>query len=143
MCTRSFRKKSLAFSTSPGASNGNVQATYIRIMLFVTRCYLFVYNLFMFCGFLYALIVMSLKYSADQEGFPAECWKTVGNIFKFLHLLMYLEVLPTSYITNPFTDVFQMLTLAFSPGAKPTVWIHKGLCSGSCPPGLQNLKILN
>jgi len=57
------------------------------------KCYLFVYNLFMFCGFLYALIVMSLKYSADQEGFPAECWKTVGNIFKFLHLLMYLEVL--------------------------------------------------
>ena len=46
----------------------------------------------MFCGFLYALIVMSLKYSADQESFPAECWKTVGNIFKFLHLLMYLEV---------------------------------------------------
>jgi len=57
------------------------------------KCYLFVYNLFMFCGFLYALIVMSLKYSADQEGFPAECWETVGNIFKFLHLLMFLEVL--------------------------------------------------
>ena len=82
---------------------------YIRAMLFVTRCYLFVYNLFMFCGFLYALIVMSLKYSADQEGFPAECWKTVGNIFKFLHLLMYLEVLPTSYITNPFTDAHACL----------------------------------
>merc|ERR1712113_1015697 len=47
------------------------------------KCYLFVYNLFMFCGFLYALVVMSLKYSADQEGFPAECWETVGNIFKF------------------------------------------------------------
>ena len=92
---RSFRKKSLAFSTSPGASN-EMFRLYIRAMLFVTRCYLFVYNLFMFCGFLYALIVMSLKYSADQEGFPAECWKTVGNIFKFLHLLMYLEVLPTS-----------------------------------------------
>ena len=91
---RSFRKKSLAFSTSPGASNG---IGYIEIMLFITRCYLFVYNLFMFCGFLYALIVMSLKYSADQEGFPAECWKTVGNIFKFLHLLMYLEVLPTTF----------------------------------------------
>ena len=28
--------------------------------------YLFVYNLFMFCGFFYALTVMSLKYSADQ-----------------------------------------------------------------------------
>ena len=78
---------------SPGASDG---IEYIEIMLFITRCYLFVYNLFMFCGFLYALIVMSLKYSADQEGFPAECWKTVGNIFKFLHLLMYLEVLLTS-----------------------------------------------
>ena len=79
---------------------------YVRIMLFIARCYLFVYNLFMFCGFLYALIVMSLKYSADQEGFPAECWKTVGNIFKFLHLLMYLEVLPISIKTYVFTFAF-------------------------------------
>ena len=91
---KSFRKKNLAFSTSPGASNAYLQAICQNNALFIGRCYLFVYNLFMFCGFLYALIVMSLKYSADQEGFPAECWKTVGNIFKFLHLLMYLEVLP-------------------------------------------------
>jgi len=57
------------------------------------KCYLFVYNLFMFCGFCYAIIVMSLKYSADPDTFPTKCWDTVGNIFKFLHLLMYLEVL--------------------------------------------------
>ena len=57
------------------------------------KCYLFVYNLFMFCGFMYVLVVMSLKYSADQETFPTKCWETVGNIFKFLHLMMYLEVL--------------------------------------------------
>ena len=105
-------------------------------MLFITRCYLFVYNLFMFCGFLYALIVMSLKYSADQEGFPAECWKTVGNIFKFLHLLMYLEVLAISIKTGVFT-------FAFLPGAKPPVWIHKGLGGGGSPPGLQLTTLSN
>ena len=45
---------------------------------------------------------------------------------------------PISQIPSP--SVFQMLTLAFSPGAKPTVWIYKGLCGGSCPPGLENPK---
>lgn len=88
---RNSRRRSLAFSTSLGASKHNIKQ--IGQNFFSSgRCYLFVYNLFMFCGFLYALIVMSLKYSADQEGFPAECWETVGNIFKFLHLLMFLEV---------------------------------------------------
>jgi hypothetical protein len=57
------------------------------------KSYLFVYNLFMFCGFLYAFTVMSLKYAADQDNFPAQCWDTVGNVFKFLHLFMFLEVL--------------------------------------------------
>ena len=134
---KSFRKKNLAFSTSPGASNANLQALCQNNPFSIARCYLFVYNLFMFCGFLYALIVMSLKYSADQEGFPAECWKTVGNIFKFLHLLMYLEVLPTFFETQ-ITGVFEMLTYSFLLGAKPPVRIHKGFCGGSSPPGLQN-----
>jgi len=55
--------------------------------------YLFIYNFFMFCGFLYAITVMSLKYSEDPEVFPTQCWETIGNVFKFMHLLMYLEVL--------------------------------------------------
>ena len=113
---KSFRKKNLAFSTSPGASNAYLQAIGQNNALFIGRCYLFVYNLFMFCGFLYALIVMSLKYSADQEGFPAECWKTVGNIFKFLHLLMYLEVLLIVTKTQ-ILGLFKMLTFAFLLGA--------------------------
>ena len=88
---RNSRRRSLAFSMSLGASKHRIEQIGQNIFS-SGRCYLFVYNLFMFCGFLYALIVMSLKYSADQEGFPAECWETVGNIFKFLHLLMFLEV---------------------------------------------------
>jgi len=55
--------------------------------------YLFCYNLFMFCGFLYVLVILSLRYMADQEVFPTKAWTTVGNVFKFLHLLMFLEVL--------------------------------------------------
>jgi len=57
------------------------------------KTYLALYNLFMFSGFLYALVVMSISYCKDPEEFVTECFATVGNVFKFLHLLMFLEVL--------------------------------------------------
>lgn len=44
--------------------------------------YLFCYNLFMFCGFLYVLVILSVRYMADQEVFPTKAWTTVGNVFK-------------------------------------------------------------
>ena len=55
--------------------------------------YLFCYNLFMFCGFLYVFIQLSRKYMEQQEEFLPKAFATVGDMFKFLHLLMFLEVL--------------------------------------------------
>jgi len=57
------------------------------------KAYLGCYNLFMFCGFVYVLTVMSFRYYNEQEEFIPKCYETVGNVFKFLHLLMFLEVL--------------------------------------------------
>jgi len=57
------------------------------------KLYLFCYNFFMFCGFLYAFVLMSKKYYEEEEKFLPRAFATVGDIFKFLHLLMFLEVL--------------------------------------------------
>ena len=57
------------------------------------KTYLFCYNFFMFCGFLYVFILMSRKYMEQQEEFLPKTFATVGDMFKFLHLLMFLEVL--------------------------------------------------
>ena len=57
------------------------------------KTYLFSYNLFMFCGFLYAMIIMVIRYMKEQEEFIPKAYGTVGNIFKFMHLIMFLEVL--------------------------------------------------
>ena len=57
------------------------------------KLYLFCYNLFMFFGFLYAFILMSKRYYHEEEEFLPKAYETVGDIFKFLHLLMFLEVL--------------------------------------------------
>jgi len=55
--------------------------------------YLFCYNLFMFCGFLYAMTIIIIRYIKEGEDFIPKAYETLGNIFKFLHLLMFLEVL--------------------------------------------------
>jgi len=57
------------------------------------KVYLFLYNMFMFCGFLYVSSIMALRYAKSGEDFLPECWKSVGNAMKFLHLMMFLEVL--------------------------------------------------
>ena len=96
----------------------------------------------MFCGFLYALIVMSLKYSADQEGFPAECWETVGNIFKFLHLLMFLEVhISCKHISYNTTSEVYSLSQVLNPlfgytkgsVVEAAIQVIKGELFLSCP----------
>jgi len=43
------------------------------------KCYLFVYNLFMFCGFLYALIVMSLSTQPTKKVSPQSAGKLLGT----------------------------------------------------------------
>ncbi len=57
------------------------------------KVYLFCYNLFMFCGFLYVFLVMSLRYTRDGDDFIPICFKVVGPVMQLLHLLMFLEVL--------------------------------------------------
>ena len=95
----------------------------------IKKLYLFSYNLLMFLGFAYALTLMSSKYSANPDHFPAECWSTVGDLFKVrvdqiyrhepnlnfkvLHVIMYLEGL------NPL--------LGLTKGSVPTAMIQAKL----------------
>ena len=95
----------------------------------IKKLYLFSYNLLMFLGFAYALTVMSSNFLANPDHFPAECWSTVGHLFKVrvdqlyrnepnlnfkvLHVLMYLEVL------NPL--------LGLTKGSVPTAMIQAKL----------------
>ena len=95
----------------------------------IKKLYLFSYNLLMLLGFAYALTLMSSSYLADPDHFPAECWSTVGDLFKVrvdqiyrhepnlnfkvLHVLMYLEVL------NPL--------LGLTKGSVPTAMIQAKL----------------
>ena len=95
----------------------------------IKKLYLFCHNPLMFLGFAYALTVMSSSYLADPDHFPAECWSTVGHLFKVrvdqlyrnepnlnfkvLHVLMYLEVL------NPL--------LGLTKGSVPTAMIQAKL----------------
>jgi len=57
------------------------------------KTYLFCYNLFMFCGFLYVSLIMVLRYAKFGEEFFSDCYASVGDAMKFLHLLMFLEVM--------------------------------------------------
>jgi very-long-chain (3R)-3-hydroxyacyl-CoA dehydratase len=55
--------------------------------------YLILYNLFQFVGFLYILIVISVRYYRDGPGSYKGTYEAVGNAFKFVQLLQYLEVM--------------------------------------------------
>lgn len=57
------------------------------------KVYLFCYNLFMFCGFLYICFVMNIHYAKEGEEFIPKTYSYVGKLMKMLHLLMILEVL--------------------------------------------------
>ena len=57
------------------------------------KIYLFCYNLFMLCGFVYIFCVINLHYAKEGEEFIPKTFSYVGNVFKMLHLLMVLEVL--------------------------------------------------
>jgi len=57
------------------------------------KIYLFCYNLFMFCGFLYIFFVINVHYAKKGEEFIPKTYAYIGNIFKMLHLLMILEIM--------------------------------------------------
>lgn len=57
------------------------------------KVYLIFYNLAMFIGFLYIFIVMSIRYSKDAVESMEGTFEAVGNAFKFMQLLQFLEVM--------------------------------------------------
>jgi len=57
------------------------------------RMYLFCYNTMMFCGYLYAFLILTVKYSKDPDEFIPKAYETVGHVFKFFQLMMILEIL--------------------------------------------------
>ncbi|KAF7385030.1 hypothetical protein HZH66_012116 [Vespula vulgaris] len=57
------------------------------------KVYLIIYNLCQFVGFLYILVVMSVKYSRDGPASIKYTYATVGNPMKFIQLLQFLEVM--------------------------------------------------
>ncbi|CAG9804829.1 unnamed protein product [Chironomus riparius] len=57
------------------------------------KVYLIFYNLFQFVGFTYVLTVMGIRYYRDGEESMPGTYEAVGNAFKFIQLLQYLEVM--------------------------------------------------
>lgn len=55
--------------------------------------YLIFYNLCQFIGFLYIMIVMSIRYYRDGHESMIDTFTAVGNAFKFCQILQYMEVL--------------------------------------------------
>jgi very-long-chain (3R)-3-hydroxyacyl-CoA dehydratase len=57
------------------------------------KVYLLLYNLFQFCGFMYILIVIGIRYYRDGVMSMSGTYEAVGNAFKFIQLIQYLEVM--------------------------------------------------
>lgn len=57
------------------------------------KVYLILYNLFQFVGFSYILIVMAVRWSRDGASSMPGTYEAVGNAFKFVQLLQYLEAM--------------------------------------------------
>lgn len=57
------------------------------------KVYLILYNLFQFVGFMYILIVMAIRWSRDGPASMPGTYEVVGNAYKFVQLIQYLEVM--------------------------------------------------
>ncbi|XP_039502662.1 very-long-chain (3R)-3-hydroxyacyl-CoA dehydratase 3 [Drosophila santomea] len=57
------------------------------------KVYMIFYNLAMFVGYLYIMVVMGVLYYRDGIDSIAKTYANVGNAFKFVQLLQYLEVM--------------------------------------------------
>ncbi|XP_030377866.1 very-long-chain (3R)-3-hydroxyacyl-CoA dehydratase 3 [Scaptodrosophila lebanonensis] len=57
------------------------------------KVYMIFYNLAMFVGYLYIMLVMLVLYYRDGENSIPKTYANVGQAFKFCQLLQYLEVL--------------------------------------------------
>lgn len=59
----------------------------------IKKVYLVLYNLFMFVGFFYICIVMSIRYLRDGIDSIPGTYDAVGGAMKFIQLLQFLEVM--------------------------------------------------
>lgn len=97
--------------------------------------YMILYNLSMWIGYMFIMIVMGVRYSRDGVDSMIGTYDTVGPPFKFLQLLQYLEVLhPTFGYTKgsaviPFIQVtgrafvlFAMIEVEERMWTKPVVF---------------------
>lgn len=57
------------------------------------KVYLILYNLFQFVGFMYILIVMGIRWYRDGPASMPGTYEAVGNAYKFVQLIQYLEVM--------------------------------------------------
>lgn len=57
------------------------------------KIYLLLYNLFQFVGFLYCLIVISIRYAKEGHSSMEGTYVAVGRAFKFCTLMQFLEIL--------------------------------------------------
>ncbi|QQP37774.1 Very-long-chain (3R)-3-hydroxyacyl-CoA dehydratase, partial [Caligus rogercresseyi] len=57
------------------------------------KVYLFIYNLFMFCSYIYIFSIMNLRYARLGDDFIPLAYKTLGNPLKMVSLLSLLEIL--------------------------------------------------
>lgn len=57
------------------------------------KVYLILYNLFQLVGFTYILIVMAIRWYRDGPASMPGTYEAVGNAYKFVQLIQYLEVL--------------------------------------------------
>ncbi|XP_063704602.1 very-long-chain (3R)-3-hydroxyacyl-CoA dehydratase [Culicoides brevitarsis] len=57
------------------------------------KVYLILYNLLMWIGYMYIVIVMGIRYYAYGEASMPETYEALGPAFKFCQLLQYLEVM--------------------------------------------------
>ncbi|XP_068151117.1 very-long-chain (3R)-3-hydroxyacyl-CoA dehydratase 3 [Drosophila tropicalis] len=57
------------------------------------KVYMIFYNLAMFVGYLYIVCVMGILYYRDGPDSISKTYANVGNAFKFVQLLQYLEVM--------------------------------------------------
>lgn len=63
----------------------------------IKKVYLIFYNLFMFVGFFYICLVMSVRYLRDGIDSIPGTYDAVGGAMKFIQLLQFLEVMHSMF----------------------------------------------
>lgn len=87
-----FRKSTYSPEKSMSRMNYRKKKYRNRVEEF-RKIYLFLYNLSQFIGFLYVLIVLSIRYAKEGPAFTEKAYPVVRTAFTFCQLFQILEVL--------------------------------------------------